>query len=226
LSRAISRLWIVVAFALAVASKPALAQSDDAHSASATAHTEGAAGVPRSSSSLNGFDVLATAGWGAHTGNIVRMELAPYGASFGIDLGYTWRSGFRLGGYFFQSLGRSVQQPRESPFGRDYEFVADTSSFNGGLSLGWDVPLYRFLLRYQLGLGVTAMHWDFHGVSPRSENFDDDSTPSVGLHVAPGVALLWPHGLFEGGLGFEYLAQVKGTIPSGIIGTLLLGVRL
>lgn len=219
---------VVVAFALAFASgfgaRGARAQSAGPQPVATAARAADAA--PRRRASLRGFDVLATAGWGAHTGKIVHLELAPYGASFGIDLGYTWSSGFRLGGYFFRSLGRSVHQPGETPSGRAYEFTADTSSLNGGLSLGWDVPLDQLVLRYQLGMGVTAMAWDLRGTSPRTENFGDDSSPSLGVHLAPGVSLLWPYGLFEGGLGFEYLAQIKDTIPSGFIGTLLVGVKL
>ena len=176
--------------------------------------------------SLRGFDVLATAGYGAHTGKIVHLELAPYGGSFGIDLGYSWRSGFRLGGYVFKSLGRSVEQRRDPRIGREYDLTADASSINGGLSLGWGVPLYGFILRYELKLGVTSMQWDIQDASGLRGGYDESASPTLGMHVAPGVALLWPYGLFEGGVGFQYLAQIKDTIPSGFIGTLFLGVRL
>lgn len=172
------------------------------------------------------FELLATAGYGTHTGDVVNLELAPYGASFGIDLGYNWASGFRLGGYFFRSLGHRVVQRREPRFGNEYDFTADSSSFSGGLSLGWGVPLYGLILRYKLSLGVTAMQWDFHGGYSAVADLDNDSSPTSGFHFAPGAALLWPYGHFEAGVGFEYLAQIKDTIPSGFIGTLLIGVRL
>jgi hypothetical protein len=174
---------------------------------------------------LQGFDVLATAGWGAHTGTLGDLELAPYGASFGIDTGYSWRSGFRLGGYFFQSLGRSVPQQRDPRYGPGFAFTAEASSVNGGLSLGWGVPLYGFVLRYTLSMGVTAMRWRFHTATAAAVGFGDDSSPSVGFHLAPGLALLWTSGRFEGGIGFDYLAQIKDTLPSGFIGTLLVGVK-
>src|SRR6478735_768106 len=176
--------------------------------------------------SLQGFDILATAGYGAHTSTFVDLELAPYGASFGVDLGYSWRSGFRLGGYFFHSLGHTLPQHREPLVGRPVDFTAEASSVNGGLSLGWGVPLYCFALRYKLSLGVTSMRWRFHDVSAAVAGFGDDTSPSTGFHIAPGVALLWPYGKFEGGVGFEYLAQIKDTIPSGFIGTLFVGVKL
>ncbi|MEI9935790.1 MAG: hypothetical protein WDO69_01065 [Pseudomonadota bacterium] len=175
---------------------------------------------------MRGFDLLATAGWGVSTGNVVQLELAPYGASFGIDVGYIWSSGFRLGGYFARSLGHSVLQHRDPRIGREYDFGADTSSLSGGLSLGWDVPLYFLALRYTLGFGVSSMRWDFQKISANSVKFGDGSSPSIGVHVAPGVALLWRYHWFEAGAGFEYFAQVKDTIPSGFVGKLLVGVKL
>jgi hypothetical protein len=214
-------LSVAAAVGLALVAKSAHAQAVEPRQGVATQSTQAAVG-----SSLRGFDALATAGWGAHTGNILDLELAPYGASFGVDLGYSWSSGFRLGGYFFQSLGRGVLQPRESRMGRPYELNVDASSSNGGLSLGWGVPLYGLVLRYTLSLGVTAMRWSLSGDSTNPSSFSKESNPSLGFHFAPGVALLWPYRRFEGGIGFEYLAQIKDTIPSGVFGTLLLGVKL
>ena len=95
-----------------------------------------------------------------------------------------------------------------------------------GLELGYDIPLYVLILRHSVGLGVTSMKWDFGGVDPRRLRFDDVSNPNVGFHVAPGAALLWPHGLFEGGVGFDYLIQIKDALPSGFVGKLLVGVKL
>ncbi|HEV8550812.1 MAG TPA: hypothetical protein VGQ57_17320, partial [Polyangiaceae bacterium] len=94
------------------------------------------------------------------TSTIGDLELAPYGATFGIDVGYTWRVGFRLGAQFDTSLGHSVVERRDPRVGRDAEFTADTSSVSGGISLGWDLPFYVVVLRYNLRIGVTAMRWD------------------------------------------------------------------
>jgi len=205
-----------------------VALSTPAHADSAAAQTNATStpALRNTGPALQGFDALATFGWGAHTSTFVDLELAPYGATFGVDLGYSWRSGFRLGGYFFHSLGRTLPQHREPLVGRPVDFTAEASSVNGGLSLGWGVPLYCFALRYKLSLGVTSMRWRFHDVSPAVAGFGEDTSPTVGFHIAPGVALLWPYGKFEGGVGFEYLAQIKDTIPSGFIGTLFLGVKL
>jgi hypothetical protein len=177
--------------------------------------------------SLRGFDVLATAGWGASTANIRQLKLEPYGTSFGLDFGYTWESGFRLGGYFADSLGQVVAQHRDPRRGPEDDFNTDTSSLNGGLSIGWAVPVYALMLRYTLNFGVTAMRWEIPAnVAARSVSIGDGTSPTIGLHFAPGVALLWPYRWFEAGIGYEYLAQVKDTIPSGFVGKLLIGVRL
>ncbi|HYQ46629.1 MAG TPA: hypothetical protein VER11_31890 [Polyangiaceae bacterium] len=220
MSRLTLPLSIAAVFAVTALSKPAHAD------AAAQSTAPSALAKSNTALSLQGFDILATAGYGAHTSTFVDLELAPYGASFGVDLGYSWRSGFRLGGYFFHSLGHTLPQHREPLVGRPVDFTAEASSVNGGLSLGWGVPLYCFALRYKLSLGVTSMRWRFHDVSAAVAGFGDDTSPSIGFHIAPGVALLWPYGKFEGGVGFEYLAQIKDTIPSGFIGTLFVGVKL
>jgi len=175
---------------------------------------------------VGGFDVLASAGWGVSTSTIGDLELAPYGATFGIDVGYTWPVGFRLGARLDDSLGHSVLQRRDPRVGRDYDFTADTSSISGGLSLGWDLPFYAVVLRYSLRLGVTAMRWDFGDAARTSAEFQGAKNPTVAVNFAPGVAVLWPYRWFEAGVGFDYLAQNDdGVIPSGFIGKLLIGVR-
>jgi hypothetical protein len=90
------------------------------------------------------------------------------------------------------------------------------------------VPVYALVLRYTLSFGVTAMRWEFPQPQPeaKSVSIGNGNSPTVGVHFAPGVALLWPYHWFEAGVGFEYLAQVKDTIPSGFVGKLLVGVRL
>ena len=183
-----------------------------------------AASEPRAA--LGGFDALASAGWGASTSTIGDLELAPYGATFGIDVGHTWPVGFRLGAQLDSSLGHSVVERRDPRVGRDHDVTVDTSSISGGLSLGWDLPFYAVVLRYNLRLGVTAMRWDFTGDARTSAELATTTNPAVGVNFAPGVALLYPYRWFEAGVGFDYLAQNDdGVIPSGIIGKLLIGVR-
>jgi len=153
------------------------------------------------------------------------LELAPYGASFGGEVGYTFSVGLRLGAHFDYSLGHGVVEHRDPRIGRDVDFTADASSINGGLSMGWDVPLCMLLLRYTLRLGVSSMSWDFGSTTRRPVEFETLSNPVIGLHVAPGMAVLWPYRWFEAGVGFDYLAQSNYAIPSGFIGKVLIGVR-
>ena len=173
-----------------------------------------------------GFDALVSAGWGTSTSTIGDLELAPYGATFGIDVGYTWPVGFRLGAQLDNSLGHSVVARRDPRVGSDYDVTASTSSISGGLSLGWDLAFHAVVLRYNLRLGVTAMRWDFAGGARTSAEFEATSSPALGVNFAPGVALLYRYRWFEAGVGFDYLAQNDdGVIPSGLIGKLLIGVR-
>jgi hypothetical protein len=175
--------------------------------------------------SLQGFDLLASAGWGAATASVGDLELAPYGTSFGGEVGYTLSMGLRLSGHFDYSLGHGVVQSIDPRLGRDREFTADASTIHGGLAMGWDVPLSMLLLRYTIRLGVSSMSWDFGGNTRRPVEFETLSNPVVGLHVAPGMAVLWPYRGFEAGIGFDYLAQSNYAIPSGFIGSVLIGVR-
>lgn len=170
--------------------------------------------------------MLGSAGWGVSTSKIGALDVAPYGATFGIDAGYTWPVGFRLAAQFDGSLGRSIVTRRDPRVGRDYDVKVEASSISGGVSLGWDLPFYAVVLRYSLRLGVTAMRWNFGDTARTSAEFESTSSPAVAVNFAPGVAVLWPYRWFEAGVGFDYLAQNDdGVIPSGFIGKLLIGVR-
>jgi hypothetical protein len=181
---------------------------------------------PPAAALIGGWQFLASAGFGTSTSDARRLELSPYGATLGLDVGYTFRFGFRLGAYGGYSFGRSIAQSKDPLIGRPIDFVATASSVNGGLSLGWDVPVHLVVLRYSIGAGVTSMKWDFGSVDPGQLGWDGVSNPVLGFHVAPSVALLWPHGLFEGGIGLDYLMQTNYALPNGFIGKLVGGVRL
>lgn len=154
------------------------------------------------------------------------MDLAPYGLTFGLEGGFTFACGLHVGAYFDYSLGRSTAQQRDPLIGRAFDYDADTSALNAGARIAYDVPLYRLVLRYQLALGVTSMSWDFGDVDASDVFYGDASQPNVGVHVAPGAALLLPLGTLVVGAGFDYLAQVNPSIPSAFLGKLLIGVKL
>ena len=170
---------------------------------------------------------MASVGYGAATSKVADLELQPYAASFGLDVGYTFRSGFRLGGVVGYGLGRSIKQRHEARVGEDFELTADTSMLNMASSLGWDVPLFFLVLRYTVNLGVSVMWWEFGDVPPKLAFSNLAATsPTVGVFVAPGVTLLWRHGVFQGGVGFDYFVQSNDAIPPGFLGELLVGVKL
>ena len=201
-----------------------LSRSDIAH---ATAPEPAVAPAsPASSPAREGFYLLAMGGYGASTQDVRRMDLAPYGLAVGVEGGYTFASGLHVGAYFDYSLGRTTAQQRDPLIGRAFSYDADTSALNGGLRIAYDVPVYMLVLRYQLGLGITSMSWDFGDVDPGDALYGDVSQPNVGVHVAPGAALLWPCGRLVAGVGFDYLAQVNPSIPSGFQGKLFFGVKL
>jgi len=171
-----------------------------------------------------GIDLMVTGGYGATTDHrSLGLDLAPYGASVGLDVGYAWSFGLRIGAYGEYSVGRSIAQTYNPLVGRPFDLDADTSSVSTGLSVGWDVPIHPLVLRYSVGAGLTVMHTDF---GPRQDRTLHGESPNKGFHLLPGAALLWPHDWFQGGVGFRYLVQVNDAIPSGFLGELILGARL
>jgi hypothetical protein len=144
----------------------------------------------------------------------------------GLDLGYRWSSGFRLGAHFGYGFGRSVTQRRTLLGGDEYDLTANASSFTGAVSFAYDVPLFFLMLRYSLDLGVISMWKDLGGIPLRSffdeEDFD---SPNWGFYAAPGAALIWHRGALEVGVGFDYLVQVNDAIPNGFVGKLITGVK-
>jgi hypothetical protein len=174
-----------------------------------------------------GFEILALAGVGESTAGVRNVELEPYGASVGLDAGYAFRSGFRVGASSSYGFGRTVRQRHEARTGDDFDFDAEASSLNLAMTLSYDVPLGAFALRYGLGFGGTFMRWDLGGIPPESVFSEVPSrSPTSGFHLAPGVALLLPYDIVEYGLGFDYLVQANGAIPPAFFAKVLVGVRL
>lgn len=190
-----------------VVAKPAQASTSDRH--------------------LKGFQLLAHVGYGRRTAPVFDIELEPYGATFGAEAGYTFGKGLRLAVYLDYGLGRSISQTFKPLIRDEFELTTQASSLNTGLALGHDLWLHFFILRYSLSFGITWLSWDLGSV-PRGSILDL-ATPTgstVGFHLAPGLALLWPFELLECGVGLDYFVQTDDTIPSGYLAKLLLGVRL
>jgi hypothetical protein len=180
----------------------------------------------KSARQRSGVSLLVSVGYGGSTQHVYRAHLEPYAASFGFDSGYTFRNGLRLGAYAQLGLGRRVSQDYNPALGDNYRLAADSMSVGAGASIAYDLPLYMFVLRYSLQVGFTRMTWDF-GDAPRVPlGFDAASGTQYGFTFLPGLSLLWTVRAFQCGLGVEYIIQSEGRIPSGLVGKLLLGVKL
>ena len=209
--------------ALEQAASPAAAAPVPA-AAAASSSDANASAVP--STRLAGFEALASVGYGAIT-EVKALEINPYGATLGVDLGYTWDVGVRAGAKLIYGLGRAVPQTYELRRG-EIELTAESDSLNVVASISYDLRLHWLILRYSLGLGVTWVSWDLGELEGYTaiEGYTAPSGSSVGFLFAPGLAVLWPYGIFEWGLGFDYLFQAEFHNPSGIVGQLLVGMKL
>jgi hypothetical protein len=204
---------------------PAAAQGTSAGSPSSAA-VPPAQDVSKSSDNRAGFSVLASVGYGGHTQRVYRVELEPYAASFGLEPGYTFRNGLRLGAYAQYGLGRDVAQTYDPKLGDSYDLAVKATSVIAGASLAYDVPLYMFVLRYALKLGFTRMSWEFGQDDQVPLAFGTRTGTQFGFSMAPELSLLWRVRAFQCGLAFEYLIQTQDLVPSGFFGRLLLGVAL
>jgi hypothetical protein len=174
-----------------------------------------------------GFDLLAKAAFGKATDQAYGLDIEPYGANFGLDSGYTWAFGLRLGVSVDYGLGRTLHQVRDPRIGRTNEVTTQASALNSALSIGHDLWLRFLILRYSWSFGVSWMSWDFTSVPPSTiHGYASSKGSTAGFYAAPGLAVLWPLGHFTCGLGFDYVIQTKNQIPSGILPKLLVGVKL
>ena len=175
-----------------------------------------------------GFSLLAAMGSGTNTDKVHRVHMEPYAMNVGIVTGYTFRNGVYLGAYGHYALGRSVTQQYDPRFGESYDYTADSTSLNAGAAVAYDLPLYMFVLRYTLNLGVTRFTWDFDEAQDRiPAGFGGKSEGTqLGFHLGPALGLLWTWRILQCGLVYEYLVQFQDRIPSGLVGNLLIGVKL
>jgi hypothetical protein len=175
------------------------------------------------------FSLLASVAYGTSTQNVLRVHLEPYAAMVGAEPGYTFTGGLYLGAYVHYGMGHEVSGHHggDARLEREYDYVGKSSTLSAGATVGYDLPLYMFVLRYTLHFGFTRMSWDFGDVPalPVGE-FSPEKGTKFGFQLAPGLALLWHWQLLECGLGFDYMIQSADYIPAGVLGKLLLGVRL
>jgi opacity protein-like surface antigen len=205
---------------------PEAAPAPNAAASSTEATGQVTTGDPKATppTGLAGFEVLASVGYGTIT-EFKTLEANPYGGAFGLHVGYTWNMGFHLGAEVSYGLGHSIPQTFEYRRGQ-VDLTSVSESFTSLLSISYDLWLHMLILRYSIGLGVTWMHWDLGELEGVYGGYAAPSGSSASFVFAPGLALLWPFHLFEFGLGFDYLFQAEYENPSGIVGQLLVGIKL
>jgi opacity protein-like surface antigen len=210
---------------LVLASGLGLAPAASAQTAPGPA-APGSAPPPASATppSLAGFEALASVGYGTVT-ELEQLELQPYGPAFGLDVGYTWEIGVRVGVELSYGLGRETSQTYERRR-REAELTSDGESFTGVVSIGYDLWLRFLILRYSLGLGATWVSWKLTNVQGSFAGYAAPEGSKASFVFAPGLTLLWPYEHFECGLGFDYFFQAEAQAPSGIVGQLLVGMKL
>jgi hypothetical protein len=211
--------------ALALSSASPVSAQDQAAAAKATASSE----TPSSAAEEKraGFDLLASIAYAYTTTEPNGLKLDPYGGYFGLDLGYTWNMGLRVGARASYGLGRSIKQTYDPLIGASVDLTSDAQSVTASATVGYDMKLHILTLRYALGIGFTSLHWDlgdipytsFAGYSPMKGSM-------FGAQIDPGVALLWQRGHFECGLGLHYLVPFTEEVPSALVAELLVGTRL
>jgi hypothetical protein len=147
---------------------------------------------------IEGFELLGLLGYGA----VIRESSShPFGVTVGVDFGYTWPLGLRIGTDASYGFGRREDYTRWTG-----EVVTTrASSFTWGGSVGYDVLLSPSLkLRGAGDAGLLLLL--------------DEGSPAAWFYFGPRVALLWQYRAFEFGLQSKYLFTSPNSLQVGLIG--------
>jgi hypothetical protein len=147
---------------------------------------------------VEGFEAVGTLGYGVAVGDV---ESEPYGVMVGLDLGYTFRFGLRIGTDASYGFGRRTEQTRWT----GEVVTTHASSINWGGSVGYDLLLSSFRLRGAVDSGF-AFWYDTVDAT------GDDLKAGVPIfYIGPKVALIWQYRAFELGLQSKFWASFEGT---------------
>jgi hypothetical protein len=141
---------------------------------------------------VEGFEVLGTLGYGVAVGD---LEFDPYGVMVGLDLGYTFPFGLRIGTDASYGFGHRSEQTLST--GR--VVTTDASGFIWGGSVGYDLLLSSFRLRGAVDSGLVFF------------KNEGGVTPGAAYYIGPSLALIWQYRAFELGLQSRYLVTPDGT---------------
>jgi hypothetical protein len=176
----------------------------------------GIAGASAAEPKVDGFDVLGSVGYGTATDNYTAagLEGDPFGFMLGVDAGYTFRFGLRLGLIYTHGFGRDSEGARTGVGGTENLVNTHHRSDMMGATVGYDWLLDPIRLRASLDGGVSYFI--------RTTDSGDLPT-AVTLVAAPGFAALWQFGPLELGAGLKCYFQRGGP---GFSGSLMAGARL
>lgn len=167
---------------------------------------------------VDGGDVVGTVGYGTATDKYTAAGLKgdPFGFMLGVDAGYTFRFGLRLGVFYTHGFGRDSEGTRTDAGGIEYPVHTHHWSDMIGATVGYDWLLAPIRLRASLDAGVSAF----------VRTTDSGPLPTAATFVAaPSFAALWQLGPLELGAGLKYYGFVGPGGGSGFAGWLMAGAR-
>jgi hypothetical protein len=176
------------------------------------------AGIARASAAepkVDGFDALGNVGYGTATDNYTAAGLKgnPFGFMLGVDAGYTFRFGLRLGLIYTHGFGHDSEGTRTGTGGMESPVHTHHRSDMMGATVGYDWLLAPIRLRASLDGGMTSF----------IRTTDSGDLPTgISFLAAPGFAALWQLGPLELGAGLKYYFLASGP---GFSGSLMAGAR-
>ena len=176
----------------------------------------GIAGASAAEPKVDGFDVVGNVGYGTATDNYTAAGLKgdPFGFMLGVDAGYTFRFGLRLGVIYTHGFGRDSEGTRTGMGGTESPMQTHHRSDMMGATVGYDWLLDPIRLRASLDGGVSFF----------IRTTDSGDLPTgVTLLAAPGFAALWQLGPLELGPGLKCYFLSSGP---GFSGSLMAGARI
>jgi len=182
------------------------------------AHVAGIAVASAAEPKVDGFDVVGNVGYGTATDEytVAGIKGDPFGFMLGVDAGYTFRVGLRLGLTYTRGFGRDSEGTRTGTGGIESPVHTHHQSVMMGASVGYDWLLDPIRLRASLDGGVyTFTRTTDSGPLPTATTF----------WAAPGFAALWQLGPLELGAGLKYYWFAGSGAGPGFSGSLMAGGR-
>ena len=153
---------------------------------------------------VEGFELVGSLGYtiASRDWTLNDQKIDPFGVLVGLDFGYTFPFGLRLGTDAVYGIGRTI----ESTNWKGEVSTTHSSSFTWGASVGYDLMLpSSFRLRGAADAGLLVYFY-----------YKGDA--GVGAYVGPKVALIWQYRAFELGLQGRWLMLYPGALQVGLMG--------